>query len=432
MEEAGELLPSDFTGPNQVIWAEIAGLHNNGQFDMRAVAEAIRQGREWNRFVSDNGTIDEYLASCYQDRGTAMRTYADHIINASVKRSVRRAAALIAIEAEGERATADDILDYAERQILSLRRSKINAGVSIGDIISVFMPRLEGMRAGTFTPAWVPSIDGVRGVIGFLESSDFMVVGGRPGEGKSSFLRAEHHALAANGRPSAIFNMENDPIEYARYMIALDTGLDSKKLRDPRLLTDAEVRAVRASAERISRLPLQIITMAAPSAAEIARTARRLVAENHVELIGVDYIQLVRNGVERRVDDIAVTTGALRALALQMGVPVAAACQLNRAIETRGQNDSDPVLSDLRDSGSIEQDAVIVAFIRNHWRNPTRAQIMAFPENVVNGEPAPRLKAIPVRFHFAKNRNGEMGVSDIIKWNKANGRFQTLQHGAQV
>jgi replicative DNA helicase len=105
---------------------------------------------------------------------------------------------------------------------------------------------------------------------------------------------------------------------------------------------------------------------------------------------------------------------------------------LNRAIETRGQNDSDPVLSNLRDSGSIEQDAVIVAFIRNHWRNPTRAQIMAFPENVVNGEPAPRLKAIPVRFHFAKNRNGEMGVSDIIKWNKANGRFQTLQHGAQV
>ncbi len=426
--EAGDLLPTDFTGKNQVMWATILGLHNNGGFDVNAVRIALERDAEWKRQQSDAGNTDDYLREVLSYRGATMRTYADKVLEASVKRSVRRAAALIAITAEEENASADDVLDYAEKQIMQLRRTRMNEGVLIGDILSLFLTRLDGMLAGTVQPAWTPSVTAVKNVVDFLEGTDFFVVGGRPGEGKSSYLRVEHHDLSIrNNIPSAIINMENDPIEYARYMIALDTGIDSRKLKNPALLARQELDMVKAAAQRLATKPLKIVTMGGPSVADITRVGRKLVQEMGIKLLGVDYIQLIRNGIERKVDDVAVTTAGLRAFALNAGVPVLAASQLNRSIEVRNGGSDEPLLSDLRDSGAVEQDATIVAFIRGHWRNPTEQQLRTFPENVVQGRVlVERPKAIPVRFHFAKNRNGEMGVSDVVKWNKGNGKFQTL------
>ena len=427
LEEAGDLLPTDFTGKNQVVWATILGLHNNGRFDTNAVRISLESDPEWKRQLSDAGNTNDYLREALSYRGVTMQTYADKVLEASIKRAVRRSAALIAITAEEEGTSADEVLDYAEKQVMQLRRTRMNEGTSLGDILSIFITRLDGMLAGTVQPAWTPAVTAVKNVIDFLEGTDFFVIGGRPGEGKSSYLRVEHHALSVKDNiPSAIINMENDPIEYARYMIAMDTGLDSRKLKNPALMTRQEIEMVKTSAQTLATKPLKIVTMAAPSVAEVARVGRKLVQEMGIKLLGVDYIQLVRNGIEKRVDDVAVTTAGLRAFALGMNVPVLAASQLNRAIETRNNGADDPMLSDLRESGSLEQDATIVAFIRGHWRNPTEAQLRAFPENVVSGRVLERPKAIPVRFHFAKNRNGEAGVSDIVKWNKGNGRFQTL------
>ena len=246
LEEAGDLLPTDFTGKNQVAWAIILGLHNNGGFDANAVRISLENNLEWKRQLTEGNTND-YLREVLTYRGATMRTYADKVLQASIKRAVRRSAALIAITADEEDTSADDVLDYAEKQILQLRRTRMNEGVTIGDILSVFITRLDGMLAGTVHPAWTPSVVAVKNVIDFLESSDFFVVGGRPGEGKSSYLRAEHHDLSVrNNVPSAIINMENDPIEYARYMIAMDTGIDSRKLKNPGLLSPQEIEAVKA------------------------------------------------------------------------------------------------------------------------------------------------------------------------------------------
>ena len=431
--EAEDLLPTDFSGKNQIAWTTILGLRNAGQFDANAVRIALDSDSEWKRALSDAGNTDDYLREALSFRGAAMSVYAGKVLHASIKRAVRRAAALIAVTAEEENASADDVLDYAEKQIMTLRRTRMNEGVSIGDILAVFITRLDGMRAGTVQPAWTPSVQAVKNVVSFLEPSDFMIIGGRPGEGKSSYLRAEHHSLSIlQGIPSAIINMENDPIEYARYMIALDTGIDSRKLKDPRMLGEREVEQIKESARKLGSKPLKIVTMAAPTVAEISRTARKLLQEMKIALLGVDYVQLARNGLERRVDDIAVTTAGLRAFALGAGVPVLAASQLSRSIETRNNGDSDPMLSDLRESGSLEQDATIVTFLRPHWRNPTDQQLRVFPENVSHGRALERPKAVPVRFHFAKNRNGEIGVSDIVKWNKGTGQFQTLQAGLRL
>ena len=188
VEEAEDLLPTDFTGRNQVAWTTILGLRSTGTFDANAVRIALDSDPAWKRALSGAGNTDEFLREALSYRGTTMRTYADQVLQASIKRAVRRTAALIAVTAEEENASADEVLDYAEKQIMSLRRTRLNEGVTIGDILATFITRLDGMRAGNVQPAWTPSVQAVKNVVSFLEPSDFMIVGGRPGQGKSSYL----------------------------------------------------------------------------------------------------------------------------------------------------------------------------------------------------------------------------------------------------
>lgn len=424
--EAEVLMPSDFTAPNNVVWAEILALHNRGALDQRALAETLRRAPEAETIASDTGSVEGFIRHALSFRGNAIKEYVDQVLNNSIRRAVRRSAALIAAEAQDDRKTADELLDYAEKAVLSLRRNRINQGVTLGDIIGIFMPRLQGFRDGTFKPAWVPHTLAIRNVIEFVEHTDFWVNAARPGEGKSSLMRFEFFHGALKGMRPVIFNLENDPIEYARYMVALDTNIDSKKLKNPSVLTEQELELVHSSAERLSRLPLKIITLGGPSVREIVTISRRLIAEWGCNLIGLDYIQLIRNGIDKRVEDVSITTSALRALALESNVPVMANSQLSRDIEKRNADQAEPQLSDLRDSGSIEQDATIVTFIRSAWSNPTTEEIIQFPENVVNGMPVTNIKAMPVKIYVKKNRNGEIGITETIKWNKGTGNFQTL------
>ncbi len=433
MIEAEGLVPSDFTPPNNIIWAEMLNLHHRDALDARALTETLSRSPEGDRIASDTGSLEEYIRQAQTFRGAAMKEYVDQVLNAAIKRAVRRSTALIAAEAQDNRRSAADLLDYAEKQILALRRNRMAAGVDLADIIGVFIPRVQAFREGTFVPAWVPHLQAVKDIIEFLDHTDFWVNAARPGEGKSSLLRFEFfHGSLSHGMRPAIFNLENDPIEYARYMIALDTGIDSKLLKNPNLLSPEQLDRIRSSAEHLARLPLKIITLGGPSASDIVTISRRLIAEWNCNLIGVDYIQLVRNGIEKRVDDVAITTGHLRALALNNNVPVMANSQLSRDIEKRGVEQSDPQLSDLRDSGSIEQDATIVSFIRSLWADPADQEIRQFPENIApGGRTLERPKVIPVRIFVKKNRNGEIGPSDPVAWNKATGSFRTLVRPAR-
>lgn len=431
MREAEVLVPSDFSSPNNIIWAEMLNLHQRQSLDGRALSEILSRSPDAPSIASDTGSVENYLRHCLTYRGAAMKEYVDQVLNTSIRRSVRRSAALIAAEAQDDRRTATELLEYAEKAVLSLRRNRINEGVTIGDIMGVFMPRLQAFREGTFQPAWIPHTLAIRNIVEFVEHADFWVNAARPGEGKSSLMRYEFFYAALKGKRPVIFNLENDPIEYARYFIALDTQIDSKRLKNPVSLTEEELTRIRASAEKLSRMPLKIVTLGGPSVSDIVTTSRRLIAEWNCDLIGVDYIQLVNNGGEKRVDDIGKTTGALRALALNSNVPVMANSQLSRDIEKRGVDQSEPMLSDLRDSGTIEQDATIVTFIRSIWTNPTDQEIMQFPENRgPNNRPLTSLKVIPVKTYVKKNRNGEIGPSEPIAWNKGTGTFRTLKRNA--
>lgn len=425
MESALDLRPSDFTGPNQSIWAEIMVLHNRGQLDSRALLNSLRSSPDWTR-LGNGRAPEEYLAEVMSFRGDTINVYVEHVLEAAVRRALQANAALIAAEAADNRRTAADLLDYAEQRILSLRRDRSVGGMTMADLVGVFIPRLDGLRAGTIRPAWTPDVIAVRDIIQYAEPAEFMLVAARPGEGKSSYLRYEADEAALRGQHVTIFNAENDPIEYPRYLIAKRSGVDSMLLKSPRMMNEQQLERVKQAAEALARAPIRIYNAAGMNAQQIVRLARKAIVEDHTGLIMMDYIQLVSNGIESRVNDISETSRLFRVCALQYGVPWMVAAQLSRAIETRSREDANPKLSDLRDSGSLEQDATIVMFPRS-WANAGPVQYGQYPENLDrSGHLLPRPKAVSVWFHVLKNRNGDAGVSDEVKWLKHLDKFQTL------
>jgi replicative DNA helicase len=159
---------------------------------------------------------------------------------------------------------------------------------------------------------------------------------------------------------------------------------------------------------------------------EIISIASSRITRDGIKRIAVDYIQLINNGNENRVQDVSQTSGGLRGIALRYHVPILAASQMSREISKRGE-DAEPQLTDLRDSGSIEQDATMVLFPINIWRSPTDRDIARYPENVgIDGTLRTQIKAIPIRLKVEKNRNGSTGKSEPVLWIKSTNEFRTL------
>jgi replicative DNA helicase len=225
--------------------------------------------------------------------------------------------------------------------------------------------------------------------------------------------------------PVLLFNLENGELEYAKFAISLYTGIDSAKLKQPSLLFEEELERVREAVRELARSPLYIKTMGAPTVQEIDRISRQHISRHGVKRIGVDYIQLIRNGIEKREQDVSMSSGRLRAMALNYKLPVMTAAQLNREIERRGQN-STPTLADLRESGSLEQDATMVWINRLLWPVPTGDQLRMFPDNVDNGELREIPRAVPIKIHVLKNRNGPVGETMPILWRKHVNDFNTI------
>ena len=419
MIEAEDLLPSDFTGFRKDVWETMLTLNRKGILTPAAL-EASLTTSDTGRLINDALTA----------KGGNMAELARMVIDASIRRALKRSAALIATTAQDENVPMEEVMDYAEKQILALRRDKKD-GVSLGDMLAILIPRTMDARAGTFVPAWTPKLTAVRLIVPSVEDTDLVVIGGRPGDGKSSYLRFEAYHSAMLGKGVVIFNYDNDPIDYARSLITLRCGLSNEKLKNPKLMSDAEMNMVKNTAHELYSLPIYIESKHG-DVDWLKRTARFYAAQKKVGLIVVDYIQQIRNSdKDSRNDDVGRTMSALREINFTLNLPILAASQLNREIERR--SGSTPMLADLRDSGSLEQDPTVIMFPRTTWTDPTQAEITSFPENVDprTHRAYPQLKAIPIEFHVKKNRNGPTGVSEVVKWNKSTGQYGTLENNSR-
>ena len=212
-------------------------------------------------------------------------------------------------------------------------------------------------------------------LLGGLHSSDLIIIAGRPGMGKTALatnmafyaarLWAKDKADAAEparGSPVLLFSLEMAASQLSARILSEQTEIEMRKIRTGRF-TDSEWDRFVRTAQVLGDLPLYIDDTGGISIAQIAARARRLKREKHIGLIVIDYLQLVESSkrFENRVQEISDVTKGLKALAKELSVPVVALSQLSRGVDSR--DDKRPVLSDLRESGSIEQDADVVMFV---------------------------------------------------------------------
>jgi replicative DNA helicase len=245
-----------------------------------------------------------------------------------------------------------------------------------------------------------------------LKRSDLVIVGARPSVGKSSFaLGIARNAAIMQKANVAVFSLEMSAEQLAIRLLSAESGVDSSRLRLGQN-TEIEERRVVAAAARLSEANIWFDDSPMLTAAELRAKARRLAGESRrLDLIIIDYLQLMQGettgGRENRVQEISYISRTLKGLARELDVPIIALAQLSRAIENR--HPRTPMLSDLRDSGSIEQDADIVMFL-------SREELYTTPEQWAQQHPDLPESAYPkgvAQVHVAKHRNGPTGTVEL-------------------
>ena len=309
-----------------------------------------------------------YLTSLINMVPTSVHVeYYGHIVErAAVMRNLIVASGQIAQLAYEQRDEVDEVIDEAERILFEVSQRRISkALVPIRDVIKDYYNRVEFLvehpdeSLGVLT-----GFTDLDRLLGGLQPSDLIIVAARPGVGKTSLAMtmACNAALKYNA-VVAVFTLEMSAEQLVQRMIASQTGIDSQRLRLGQI-EDSEWDEFTRVSGTLGETAIYIDDTPSPSPMEIRTKARRLAAEYDLDLIIVDYLQLMQAGERRsenRVQEISYISRSLKALARELNVPVVALSQLSRAVEARSEKT--PILSDLRESGSIEQDADVVMFI---------------------------------------------------------------------
>ncbi len=296
-----------------------------------------------------------------------------HIVEqAAIRRRLISAASHIAKLAYQEDENIDQTVDRAEQRLFSVSQRRITRDLApIQDVIRRYYDRIEYLYDHRDEPLGVPSgfIDLDR-LLGGFQRSDLVLVAARPSVGKTSLCLSFARHAANFGQRVAVFSLEMSSEQVVQRLVATETGIDAQRLRLGNLREDEWPLFTEATG-KLSELPIFIDDTPSISILQMRTKARRLHAEHGLDLILVDYLQLVTGDVrsESRVQEVSYISRSLKGLARELDVPLIAASQLSRAVEQR--TDKRPILADLRASGSLEQDADVVMFIyRDELYNP--------------------------------------------------------------
>jgi replicative DNA helicase len=261
---------------------------------------------------------------------------------------------------------AVEVLDEAEQLIFELSQQGMFRGFQpIGRIIKERFKNIEEMYQSGKHISGVPSpFSDLDAYTSGFQKSDLIIIAGRPGMGKTSFaLNLAQHLAIHEKTPVGIFSLEMSCDQLVMRLLCAEARVDSNRLRTG-YVKSSEYAELAIVAGYLSEAPIYIDDSPGISTVELRAKARRLKAEANVGMILVDYMQLinVKERVENRQQQISLISRSLKALAKELEIPVVALSQLSRAVESRG-GDKRPMLSDLRESGSIEQDADMVLFL---------------------------------------------------------------------
>jgi len=322
-----------------------------------------------------------------------------HIVEeGAIRRRLVNAASRIAQLAYKEDTEIDQTVDRAEQSLFSVSQRRITRDLMpIQDVVRKYFDRIEYLHAHQGEPLGIPTgfVD-IDRLLGGLQRSDFIIVAARPSVGKTSLCLSFARNAARLGQRVAIFSLEMSNEQIVQRLVSAETEIDAQRLRLGHLHDEEWPLFVQATG-KLSDYPIFIDDTPSISVLQMRTKARRLHAEHGLDLILVDYLQLMTGGVssENRVQEVSYVSRSLKGIARELDVPVVAASQLSRAVEQR--QEKRPILADLRESGSLEQDADVVMFIyRDEMYNPdTEAKNIA--EIIV-----------------AKHRNGPTGTVELF------------------
>ena len=320
--------------------------------------------------------------------------YGRIVKDTSTKRSLMSAATRLVEVSMDEGLGAGEALDKAESEIFSLSQKSLSKTfTSVRDTLAESFDRLDELHKSGGGIRGVPTgFDDLDNALAGLQKSNLIILAARPGVGKTSLATNIAQHIAVNlKRPVGFFSLEMSREELVDRLLVAQADIDAWRLKTGKLSEDDFTKLSDAMGV-LAEAPLFIDDTPALSILEMRTKARRLQVESGVDLIVVDYLQLARSRqLENRVQEVSEISQGLKNLARELKVPVLALSQLSRAVETRGGKK--PQLSDLRDSGSIEQDADVVMFLWREDDDNTENMMLDIAKHR-NGP----LKSVPLHF----------------------------------
>ena len=404
---------------NRKIFSAISALTKDHEpVDIFTVAEALKR-------TGDLETVGGpyYLSLLSSKVGAA--AHVEYHVNILLQKHIQRE--LITISAEVQRDSfddsipVDDLLNNAQQKLFELaERNMKRETLPVQDVLKDTVAEIEANQDRTDGLSGVPSgFTGIDKVTLGWQESDLVIIAARPSMGKTAFVLTMARNMAVDHHiPVAFFSLEMSSKQLVKRLLVSETGLSSEKIRGGKRLLDYELVQLHERIKDLSAAPLFIDDTPSISIYELRSKVRRLVRNAGVKLIIIDYLQLMTGPPElrgMREQEVSNISRSLKAIAKEMSSPVIALSQLSRDVEKRGGNKI-PQLSDLRESGAIEQDADIVMFIHRPDYYGTE------DEGAVPGQ---------AQIIIAKHRNGSTDVVPMI-FRKNEARFVDANEGGFI
>jgi replicative DNA helicase len=401
VDQVMDLLASDafYDIKNRMIFQAMYELFNErSPIDMLTVVEKLKHMQ----------TLDAIggparLAALTQQIGTGANVeyYVRILQQKTIQRSLIEASYGILKDAFDPTVTVDDLIANAQDGVHKAISGNLkNPYKHVSEVVNMSMERIQRVQ----------NSEGITGVhSGFQKVDQFtmgwqkgnlIILGARPSVGKTAFaLNLARNAAVEFNHPVAFFSLEMTSMELTDRLIATESGISSDKIKGKVKLEPYEWQVLEKSVGKIFKAPLYIDETPGITLTEFVAKAKRLVREKGVEIIFVDYLQLMHSGKPQvggfsKVQEVTEISNTLKTTAKELNIPIIALAQLNRNLMSRMGSNGKPVLSDLKDSGSIEQDADIVVFLHR----PGLIGLADDPEEQARTEVI-----------FAKNRNGQVG-----------------------
>ena len=393
-----------YSRAHQRIYKAISDLETKSlRPDIQTVIQELRQ----------SGKLDEAGGAAYVSSltsvipsGANIEYYVQSVLGHSLRRALLRVASEIGVAAFDESRETPEILDKVEESIYKLRDDR--QAFSYSPIKDILLPTFNKIEEVFKTKQPLTGI-----ATGFerldemttgFQPSDFIVIGARPSVGKTALALNMASHIACNKKiPVAFFSLEMPDIALAQRLISSEAQVDGNKMRSG-YLTLEDFRRIRDALGKLTEIPFYIIDVPNMKYQDLRSQARKLRAKEKVEIIFVDYLGLIGhdNNSLPRHEQISEISRSLKGLARELKIPIVVLCQLNREMERTGLG-MPPTLANLRDSGSIEQDADLVMFL--HQRRPKKGEEEK-PQNSGDG--------YPIELIIAKQRNGPIGMIELM------------------